>query len=459
VRSYQARWVVPMDRPPLPGGVVAVAGDTIVSVTPAGETPADVDLGDVILLPGLINVHTHLDLSQAAACRPASASAAVPLPDWLEQVVAIRRHQTFAQRQEAMQAGLLACWQAGVTTVGDIVTDPQLWPMLTRSPLRGVAFLEVLGLTLPRAEAARRAAEAWLTPALSGASSLAGTSPLAGFPVSAAAPSSESAEPAPCRWRRGVSPHAPYSVRRELFAAALDLAAQGQCPVAIHLAESQEEAELLHTRRGAFRDLLQRLGVWDPAGLIPSWEALLAWASSHRGPVLWIHANYLAPRSLPAHHTVVYCPRTHAAFGHSPYPLPGWRHAGVRLCLATDSLASNPDLNLLAEARFVHQRYPDLPAEEVLGMITREAAAALGSEAQLGTLTPGKAADLIVLPWPPGIPTHTDPCRAILESAVPVAGVMIAGRWLSVPNNRRQSPSLPENDGEQRPAPPENGEQ
>jgi cytosine/adenosine deaminase-related metal-dependent hydrolase len=452
-----------MDRPPLPGGVVTIADGTIVSVTPRGETPADVDLGDVILLPGLINVHTHLDLSYAAACRSVLASPAVPLPDWLERVVAFRRSQTFAQRQEAIQAGLHACWQSGVTTVGDIVTDPQLWPVLVRSPLRGVAFLEVLGLTTPRAEAARRAAEEWLTPAISGASppaaSLVSASPVSadassvsGSPVSGASPPaassvcaspasadassvSESAGPASCRWRRGVSPHAPYSVRRELFAVALELAAKQQSPLAIHLAESREEAELLHTHGGAFRDLLQRLGVWDPAGLIPSWEALLAWASAHRGPVLWIHANYLSPRSLPANHSVVYCPRTHAVFGHSPYLLPAWRQAGVRLCLATDSLASNPDLDLLAEARFVHRHFPDLPAEEVLAMITREAAAALGSQPQLGTLSPGKAADLIVLPWPRGIPAQTDPCLAILESTVPVTGVMIGGRWLFVPEN------------------------
>jgi cytosine/adenosine deaminase-related metal-dependent hydrolase len=431
-----------MDRPPLPGGVVTIADGTIVSVTPAGETPADVDLGDVILLPGLINVHTHLDLSHAAACRPAVASAAVPLPDWLERVVAFRRHQTFAQRQEAVQAGLLACGQAGVTTVGDIVTDPQLWPVLVRSPLRGVAFLEVLGLTAPRAEAARQAAKAWLVPTASdppppSASAVsAEASSGSASPISAeASPVSESAGPVSCRWHRGVSPHAPYSVRRELFAAALELAAKQQSPLAIHLAESREEAELLHTHGGAFRDLLQRLGVWDPAGLIPSWEALLAWASAHRGPVLWIHANYLSPRSLPANHSVVYCPRTHAVFGHSPYLLPAWRQAGVRLCLATDSLASNPDLDLLAEARFVHRHFPDLPAEEVLAMITREAAAALGSQPQLGTLSPGKAADLIVLPWPRGIPAQTDPCLAILESTVPVTGVMIGGRWLFVPEN------------------------
>ena len=433
--SYQARWVVPMDRPPLPGGVVTIADGTIVSVTPRGETPADVDLGDVILLPGLINVHTHLDLTHAAACRPASASTPISLPDWLERVVAFRRGQTFAQRQEAVQAGLRACCQAGVTTVGDIVTDPQLWPVLVRSPLRGVAFLEVLGLTRPRAQVARQAAEEWLTPAASDASPTVASSASA-VPVSAEAfPVCESAGPASCRWRRGVSPHAPYSVRQELFAAALELAAKQQSPLAIHLAESREEAELLHTHGGAFRNLLQRLGVWDPAGLVPSWEALLAWANAHRGPVLWIHANYLSPRSLPANHSVVYCPRTHAAFGHSPYPLPAWRQAGVRLCLATDSLASNPDLDLLAEARFVHRHFPDLPAEDVLAMITREAAAALGSQPQLGTLSPGKAADLIILPWPSGIPDHTDPGLAILESTVPVTGVMVGGRWLFVPEN------------------------
>lgn len=397
---------------------MTVEDGIIVSVTSAGEIPADVDLGDVILLPGLINVHTHLDLTGATCCQPDPACAAVLLSEWLERVIAFRRSQTFLQRQEAVQTGLMTCSQAGVTTVGDIVIDPQLWPTLLQSPLRGVAFLEVLGLTVPRAEAARRSAAEWLA-----------------LPVSTASPTCDSAKLASCRWHRGVSPHAPYSVHRELFTAILELASPRQSPLAIHLAESWDEAELLHAHSGAFRDMLQRLGVWDPAGLIPSWEALLAWASPHRGPVLWIHANYLSPRPLPASHTLVYCPRTHAAFGHPPYPMPEWRGTGVRLCLATDSRASNPDLDLLAEARYVHRHYPDLPPDEVLAMITREAAAALGSQAQLGTLSPGKAADMIIFPWPSGIPERTDPCLALLESAVSAAGVMIGGQWLSLPQN------------------------
>jgi cytosine/adenosine deaminase-related metal-dependent hydrolase len=146
--------------------------------------------------------------------------------------------------------------------------------------------------------------------------------------------------------------------------------------------------------------------------------------------MLWVHANYLAPQPLPASHTVVYCPRTHAAFGHSPYPLREWHRWGVRVCLATDSLASNPDLNLLDEARHVQRHFPNLSAETILGMITREAAAALGKQAYIGTITPGKAADLILLPWPKGIPYHTDPCLAVLESSVPVIGVMIDGQWV-----------------------------
>jgi cytosine/adenosine deaminase-related metal-dependent hydrolase len=421
VRKYQARWVVPMDRPPLRGGVVTVQAGTIVSVQEAGQTSADVDLGDVVILPGLINVHTHLDLTHADICRPRPEAALGSFAEWLEGVVAFRRRQTAEQRHAAVEAGLVACWQAGVTTVGDIVTDPHLWPRLYQSPLRGVAWLELLGLTQSRAEQARHAAQDWL----------ASDSISPGRASGSLAP--EVWEASQGRWCRGLSPHAPYSVRHDLFTFAFALAASRRCPLAVHLAESREEAELLHSHRGALRNMLQRLGVWDPAGLAPSWDALVSSAPSQGPPVMWIHANYLPPRPLPGTHTVVFCPRTHTAFGHPPYPLHEWLRCGVRVCLATDGLATNPDLNLLDEARHVHRHYPDVSAEKILAMVTREAAIALGQPGHLGTLTPGKVADLILLPWPKGIPYHTDPCQAVLESSVPVIGVMIDGKWLSGP--------------------------
>lgn len=397
--AYQARWIVRLDgHPPLDGGIVVVDGGVIREVTSSRRIRPDVDLGDVVVLPGLINVHTHLDLTHAHLCRAKIGNRPQAFVDWLEEVVAFRQRQTPEQRKSAVEEGLAACLRAGVTTVGDILTDPHIWPVLTASPLQGVAWYELIGLNAHRAAATAAAADSWL------------------------------ANPDHGRWQRGLSPHAPYSVRRELFATACQLAATRGCPLAIHLAEVSDEERLLRQHDGPLQLFLQRLGAWDDTGLTESWDELLRSVPSSL-PCLWIHANYLQPRPLPPTQTVVHCPRTHAAFGHPPFPLEHWRQCDVRLCLATDSLASNPDLDLLAEARHVYRIFPDLPAEQILAMITCNAAAALGRSKHLGTLTPGKVANLTVVPLPHGQPKDADPHCLVLESGLAVTRVMIKGVW------------------------------
>ncbi|MCS7022134.1 MAG: amidohydrolase family protein [Gemmataceae bacterium] len=401
VTRYRARWIVSMDGPPLTDGSIAIDGQLIQAIDQARRS-GEIDLGDVILLPGFINVHTHLDLTDAAECQPKGADNPEGFPAWLERVVAFRRKQSLAQQQAAVETGLTYSLQAGVTTLGDILTQPSLWSLLVSSPLRGVAFRELLGLTPDRAADAITELNDWLALQKEG------------------------------RWHRGLSPHAPYSVRRELFVAAMTAAERRGCPLAIHLAESRAEAELLAQHQGPLVPFLERRGVWDPSGLIGSWEELLQMVPAEQR-ILWIHVNYLSPRCLSARQTIVHCPRTHAAFGHDPFPLESWQHKGVRVCLATDGLASNPDLNLLEEARWVYRHYPNLTADRVISMITREAAAAIGWEKWVGTLTPGKLADLVVIPWPSGVPLATDPCVAILEGSVSVQAVMIDGQWILPP--------------------------
>jgi cytosine/adenosine deaminase-related metal-dependent hydrolase len=118
---------------------------------------------------------------------------------------------------------------------------------------------------------------------------------------------------------------------------------------------------------------------------------------------LFAHGNYL-PLELceliSTGHTIVYCPRTHAAFGHPRHPVMDFLARGVRVCLGTDGLASNPDLDPLAEARFVRARRPDIPADVVLRMITLAGAEALGWADETGSLEPGKSADAVAVPLP-----------------------------------------------------------
>ncbi len=147
-------------------------------------------------------------------------------------------------------------------------------------------------------------------------------------------------------------------------------AAESGLPLAIHLAESEAERELLVDNAGPFVPFLQELGVWDPLGLAKSPEHVIRLAAG-AGPTLFVHANYLAASAaIPSNASIVFCPRTHHAFGHPLHPVADLLARGVRVALGTDGLSSNPDLSILNEMRFLHADRPDLAGETILKMGT-----------------------------------------------------------------------------------------
>jgi cytosine/adenosine deaminase-related metal-dependent hydrolase len=145
--------------------------------------------------------------------------------------------------------------------------------------------------------------------------------------------------------------------------------------------------------------------------------------------VSFIHGNFLDPHSFPAGDgTIVYCPRTHAAFAHPTHPFREFLQRGVRVALGTDSRASSPDLDLLAEARFLHRIHLDVDRASLLRMATLSGAEALGWQEATGSLTPGKSADLVVLPLPAAHPA--DPHELLFASSLPVQAVLWRGQWV-----------------------------
>ncbi len=390
-----ARWIFPVDQKPIPGGSITITAGRIVAVEPKGQRKADEDLGKVAILPGLVNAHTHLDLTGLRGLTP-------PTPDftgWLRAVIDQRRRRSPKQVQADIQAGLAESLKYGTTLVGDISAQRQSWPILADASVRAVVFFELLGLTRERALAARTAAKTWLKDH----------------------PATETCRPA-------LSPHAPYSVRSSLFTQAAMMAKNSKCPLAVHLAETMDELELLHFQRGPFVDFLKEMGVWDPRGLTKN-PALIMNKCAENIPTLFIHGNYLASSArIPRQSSVIFCPRTHAAFGHSPHPFRAFLSRGIRVALGTDSLASNPDLDLLAEARFLKRNYPDVPGATLLRMATLWGAEALGWHEETGSLTPGKSADLVILSLPKRKPA--DPHQLVLDSDLAVNRVMFQGKWI-----------------------------
>ena len=359
--TFTARWILPVAGPPLERGTITVCGDLIEAVEPAGVRIPDEDFGAAVVIPGLVNAHTHLDLSGARELARRDSTEA--FPEWLKRVIAFRRNRTAEQVEADIQRGLAESLRAGVTLVGDIAAGGLSRPQLTNAPIRAVVFWELIGTSLERFESALHAA-------------------ILGM---AAHPNTPT-----CRW--GRSPHAPYTVHKRGY----ELAAQLPGIQAVHLAESVAEEKLLKLRSGPLKPFLEDLGVWEPDGLIRDPGEFLRTHPELRS--LFIHGNYLpGDTPLSANQSLVICPRTHLAFGHPPHPFREFLLRGVNVAIGTDSLASNPDLDVLGEVRELHRRYPDVPGETLLKMATVNGAIALGFDDVCGTLESGKSADFVVL--------------------------------------------------------------
>ncbi len=378
----------------------------VVELTANISQTADVDLGETVLIPGLVNAHSHLEFSSLGHPFPVGKS----FPDWIAQVVRYRRE--LAEQSEAkatvlcsenlsaaIRTGLNESFLTGTAVVGDIVTLPwqtsclpkagdfQVLAQATQAdwqykqrplspvawqehfaPLsypRVVAFAELLGLQPERVKASWQ----WACDVTehSGSELL----------MSA-----------------GLSPHAPYSIHFPTIERLLASDTRSTT-VAMHLAESPAELEWLNSGTGPFHEMLQRLGI-SVQSPPPSIEQCIELLSRHTRSLL-VHGNYLTQTqceqaaSVPSL-SVVYCPRTHTHFGHEPYPLLAMLEAGLPVILATDSRASSPSLCLWDELAEVRRLFPQLAAVDLLSRVTLLAARALGVERDFGTLDIGKFA-------------------------------------------------------------------
>jgi cytosine/adenosine deaminase-related metal-dependent hydrolase len=404
--TLRARHVLPIAAEPIENGWVRIERGRISGVGRGQPSGPVQDLGDAIILPGLVNAHTHLEFSDLDRPLPAGGG----LPAWIERVVAMRRSRAAsgtddaARLRVAVVSGLEQSAAAGVTAIGEIATasHPQAGHA---GPLVRV-FRETLGL-FPAAIASARS------------SLLRDLERMDSEGI--------------CT---GISPHAPYSVAESLGRQVVGEAARRRLPVMMHLAESRDEAELLATGGGAFRALLEQLGAWQadaPPRLLPiaDWITLLARAP--RGVV--VHGTFLpedqAALSRLARHRdrlcVVVCPRTTLALSGRLPPVEAFRAAGIRVAIGTDSLASNPDLSVLAECQALVEGGGVSP-REALTMATRLGAWALAFERRCGMLAPGRFADLAIL-RPSS--RQADPSEAAIDPATQMIATLRRGRVIA----------------------------
>ena len=409
----RARTVLPVGSPPLDNGAVWIEGGHIRRVGPWPQRDASpdepvIDLGDMVLLPGLINTHCHLDYTDMAG----RLSPAKHFSDWIKAIVALKSEWSYTDYASSWLNGADMLLRSGTTTVVDIEAVPELLTdMPASTPLRVISCLELLALRSPR-----------------GATTLV---------QEAAARLSEARLFAP-----GFSPHAPYSTSAELLRAAAVSARQRHWLLTTHVAESADESEMFQRGSGAMFDWLKhQRDMTDCDGRSPVRHLALNDVLGHN--FLAVHANYLAPGDAEllarSGSRVVHCPRSHAFFGHHAFPLAELERAGVNVCLGTDSLATvtrsrtePPRLSLLAEMRALASVAPGLAPPHILEMATIRAARALGCAGELGVLAPGARADLIALPFTGDV---TNVHEAVLNHRGEVSASMIGGQWAIAPSD------------------------
>lgn len=412
----RARIVVPVSRPPIEDGVVCVTGERIAWVGPHGEAPREfhgreeIDLGDAVLMPGLVNAHCHLDYTGMAG----QIAPPKNFTDWIKSMVSLKGTWSIEEFESSWQSGAEMLLRTGTTTVADIEAVPELIPgAWQKTPLRIHSFRELLNVRsrVPAEELVERAVNDWLS-----------------------VPTAQN--------RVGLSPHAPYSTSTELLEFAARAAHRRKWRLTTHIAESEQEFEMYMYRQGAMYDWLKsqrdvsECGAGSPiqhlerCGYLD--ENLLAVHVNY----LWRHDAGVLGRNLVS---VAHCPRSHDYFQHLRFPREELENAGVNICLGTDSLATvrkdraQPiELNLFAEMQAFASKSPDVSPEQILRMTTVNGAQALGMKGLIGELSEGSLADLIALPATPG---SGDVYESVLHHRGGVSASMINGHWAIAPRN------------------------
>jgi aminodeoxyfutalosine deaminase len=375
-----AQFVLPVSQPPIRDGALLIDG-CIRAVGPRAVLKKGypgvrwVDLGTAILLPGLVNVHTHLELSALRGRIPPGHS----FVDWVINLLETRSSLTSETYTRAVEQGITELVRSGTTCVGEVSSTGASFAGLKKSGLRGVVYHEVVGPDDARADGIAEMAFGHLEVMREGARG--GLLEI------------------------GISPHAVYSVSPRLFDQCRQLQQRLGLKTAIHTAESPAEMEYLQSATGEIRTRLLPATGWGeipPPALGTTPVNYLSRVGVLDPRCLLVHAVHLTEEDLEivaqSGVAVAHCPRSNAYLEVGRAPLKTLRDRRIPVGLGTDSLASNDSLSLWDEIRFAHQVHSGLlsPAEWI-GMATVGGAQALGLAAEIGTLDPGKQADVTAL--------------------------------------------------------------
>jgi len=396
--SISAGWIVPGDRRPIRDGVIRWRGNKIEAIGPLQEVSPAADhrvLGEVAVIPGLINTFAQLELTRLSGKLPRGR----PLTQWLFAMN--RARPTGSDQDAAVADGAAQSLAEGTTALTDVSHNARSWKVLADTPLRKLCLIEISGI----GPTERKALDRLNKPLGKG---LRSTS----------------------RLRFGIAPHAPYSTSEKVYSKAGSLARRRRWVVATRLAQTEAERQFLLSGTGRFFEYLARLGLVDSSvsssGCKP--VEFASRAGLLGGPCILAHVNAVDDEELKilsqTAASVAYCPGSNAFFGITGHRYSEMLAAGINVTVGSDSLGCNDSLSVLAQMqRLRHEGRVD--NETILRMGTINGAKALGWEDQIGSLTPGKQADWVVMEIPP---QSSGPLEPIMTGQTRVLQTVIAGK-------------------------------
>ncbi len=373
---FRADWVLPVSSPPLHRHCLTVDAGRIVGL--AHDEGEAVDLGSVALLPGLVNAHTHLELSYLRG----AVGRSTRFIDWVRELLRIRRGQDGASSERIASAVVAAVDEArrsGTILFGDVTNSLAIVPVLDAAGVSASVFLELIGFAADDGRAR----------------------------VAGARSSIDALGARTTDVRIGLAAHAPYSVSRALFEAIrADVERTQDGRSCVHLAESPEEVEFVARGTGPWRGVLEELGAWNPEWRVPGGSpvAYLDDIGFLDARVMAVHAVQCTGEDLRLLQsrgvTIVSCPRSNQYVGVGAPPLEAFYAMDVEVAFGTDSLASVETLSLFDELAEARRLAPRVPASALLRSATYVGARALGFEDDYGSLDVGRRSEVLVVRVP-----------------------------------------------------------
>lgn len=398
----RAAWVLPVSSPPIPDAEVRVGSTGLIeAVGPAADADGGdvriLDLGNAAILPGLVNVHAHPELTVLRG-----KLEDLPFVEWLKRITQQKYDVLTAEALRASTwLGVAEAIAAGVTCLAGPDDAGFMLEALRESGLRGRVYREVFGPAPEQVETA--------------------LSETRGKVDSMRAVADD-------RIDVGISPHAPYTVSAELFGELSKYATAEDLPVCIHVAESEIEESFIRDGSGPLAERLRDREIKVEPQAVSPIEWVERTGIFETRPLL-VHCIRVdsadISRIADSGASVAHCPISNAKFAHGIAPLPAFIEAGIPVGLGSDSVASNNRVGILEEARFaallqrsIHHDPTLLGSSDLLRLATLGGAAALGLDDRIGSLEPGKHADLIAVRFDaPHLTPMADPVAALFHSA------------------------------------------